>query len=129
MNSRILLYCLEFASVIPYLAIVAILIYYFLSRWAWKRRKRQGKSAGFCPSASALGAVLLFAQIFYRPSVSWLIEARLVERVEDDDDGEPETPLNISAANFAAFATANQSIRWFCGSERLCEGSLASRLQ
>ena len=93
MNSRILLYCLEFASGIPYLAIVAILAYYFLRRWAWKRRKRQGKSAGFCPSASALGAVLLFAQTFYRPSVSRLIEARLVERVEDDDDGEPETPF------------------------------------
>ena len=93
MNSHLLFYCLEFASGIPYLAIVAILVYYFLRRWAWRRRRHQGKSAGFCPSASALGAVLLFAQIFYRPSVSWLIEAREVEREEDDDDGEPETPF------------------------------------
>jgi hypothetical protein len=92
MNSRLLLCCAEFASGLPYLAVVAILIHYFLRRAAWRRRKRQGKTAGFCPSSAAMGVIFLFAQTFCRPAVSYEIEARLVERTEEDDDGDPETP-------------------------------------
>jgi hypothetical protein len=39
--------------------------------------------------------IFLFAQAFYRPAVSYEIEARLVERAEQDDDGAPETPARL----------------------------------
>ena len=92
MNSRFFLGFAEFASGLPYFAVIAILIHYFLRRAAWRRGRRQGKTLGFCPSSAAMGVIFLIAQTFYRPSVSYEIEARLVEHVEEDDDGAPETP-------------------------------------
>ena len=77
----------------PLLAIVAILIHYQARRSAWKRKKRKGKQvAGFCPSSVALGAVFLVITTFYRPRMEFAIEARLQEDVEEDDEGDPETP-------------------------------------
>ena len=31
--------------------------------------------------------------LFYRPSVAYTIEARLVETSDEDDEGDPESPL------------------------------------
>jgi len=77
----------------PFLAIVVILIHYCLRRAAWKRRKRNGRrTLGFCPSSVALASAFLFMPAFYRPSVSFEIEARQREDVEEDDEGDPETP-------------------------------------
>lgn len=92
MNSRLFLYCAGFASGLPYFAVVALLIHYFLRRAACRRSKRQGKRRDFYPSSTAMSVIFLFAQTFYRPSVSYEIEARLVEHVDEDDDGDPETP-------------------------------------
>ncbi len=80
-----------FAS--PFLALVAILVHYQVRRSVWKREKRKGKkNPGFCPSAAALGAVFAFMPVFYRPSVDFLIKARIQEQMEEDDEGDPETP-------------------------------------
>jgi hypothetical protein len=82
-----------FAS--PFLAMVAILAHYQLRRSVWKRQKRKGKkNLGFCPSAAALGAGFAFMPVFYRPSMDFLIKARIQqeEEVEEDDQGDPETP-------------------------------------
>lgn len=82
---------LLFAS--PFLAIVAILAHYQLRRSVWKRKKRKGERIlGFCPSSAALGATLMFLSVFYRPSVDFTIEASQQEEVEEDDQGDPETP-------------------------------------
>lgn len=83
----------DLASAFPFLAIFAILVYYFLRRAAWRSKQRRGYTRpGFYPSAAALGSILLFAQMFYRPSVAYAVEARLEVDVEEDDAGDPETP-------------------------------------
>jgi hypothetical protein len=94
MSTGIYFFCsLLFAS--PFLAMVGILVHYQLRRSAWKRKKRKGKkNLGFYPSAAALGAVFAFMPVFYRPSVDFLVKARIVqeEKVDEDDQGDPETP-------------------------------------
>jgi len=77
----------------PFLAIVFISIHYHLRRAAWKRATQRGeKPAGFCPTGS-LGSAFQIVQVFYRPSIAYVIEAREKEDVVEDDDSEPETPL------------------------------------
>jgi hypothetical protein len=39
-----------------------------------------------------LGAILLFAQVFYRPTLSHVLEARKNEDAEEDYQGDPEGP-------------------------------------
>lgn len=83
----------DLASAFPFLAIFAILVHYFLQRAAWKSKQRRGHAKpGFYPSAAALGTILLFAQVFYRPSVAYAVEARLEVDAAEDDAGDPETP-------------------------------------
>jgi hypothetical protein len=80
-------------SASPFLAIVAILVHYQLRRTAWKRNKRKGKRIlGFYPSSAALGAAFALISVFYRPSVDFLIQAEVQEQVQEDDQGDPETP-------------------------------------
>jgi hypothetical protein len=75
----------------PFLAIVAILVYYQLRRAAWRRNKRLGKkNLGFCPSSAAMGMALLFMQVFHRPSVAHALEMKQDEDADEDDEGDPE---------------------------------------
>ncbi|MGB6192195.1 MAG: hypothetical protein WBF42_07000 [Terracidiphilus sp.] len=84
---------LSLFPVLPFAAILALLVYYSLKRTAWKRNRRRGKSLlGFCPSSAALSAVVLFGINFIRPSLAHLAEAVLREEPTDDDEGDPETP-------------------------------------
>jgi hypothetical protein len=92
MNANLFYLCGYIAFSLPFLAIAATLVHYCIRRATWKRKKRCGvTSPGFCPSSSTLGMVLLFAQMFYRPTVSYVLEARQDEDVEEDDQGDPET--------------------------------------
>jgi len=95
MSAGVYFFCsLLFAS--PFLSIVAILAHYQLRRSAWKRKKRTGmRILGFCPSSAALGATFLFLSVFYRPSLDFAIEASLHEEIEEDDQGDPETPEGL----------------------------------
>ena len=94
MNTNVLyLFCMIAAS-LPFAAIPVLLIHYCLRRAAWKRKQRRGqKSLGFCPSSSALGVALLFMQVFIRPSLQHVIEERQQEDVDEDAQGDPESPL------------------------------------
>ena len=80
-----------FIGSIPYLAIVGILIHYFVRRALWKRGSN-GAKPGFCPSSAALGMVFLLGMVFYRPSLQHVVEVRQVMEAEDDDQGDPEPP-------------------------------------
>jgi hypothetical protein len=91
MNANLLYLYGYIASSLPFLAIVALVARYSLRRAEWQRSRRRGeKNPGFCPSSSALGMIFLFAQMFYRPTVSYVLEARQDEDVEEDDQGDPE---------------------------------------
>jgi hypothetical protein len=92
MNANLLVLISEFAFGAPFFAIAAIFIHYCVRRAAWKRKKRKGlRNPGYCPPSSALGMIFLFAQMFYRPTVSYAIEARQDEDADEDDQGDPES--------------------------------------
>jgi hypothetical protein len=76
----------------PFLVIALLLVHYSIRHTISKRKSREGPNRRFGPSSAALGAVFLFAQVFYRPSVAHVIEVRLEEKVEQDDQGDPEEP-------------------------------------
>ncbi|MGO9775328.1 MAG: hypothetical protein ACLQGT_15310 [Terracidiphilus sp.] len=81
-----------FAGYIPFLAIIVILLHYSLRRFLWRLRKRQGKSnLGFYPTSFALGMALQFMQVYWRPSVSYVLEEKQDEDADEDDNGDPET--------------------------------------
>ncbi len=81
-----------FAMDAPFLAIAALFIVYFVRRTLWKLKRRRGENRfAFCPPSFALGTLLLFTQVFYRPTVSYVLEAKLDEDIEQDDQGDPET--------------------------------------
>jgi hypothetical protein len=76
----------------PFLAIAAILAHYVWRRAAWRRGRRLGRTRlGYYPSAIALGMVLQFVEVFYRPSADNVLEATQDEAAEEDDEGDPET--------------------------------------
>lgn len=82
----------ELAFVSPFLAIVAVLIHYWLHRVRWRHCKNRRKlSAAFCSSSATLGAILLFTQMFYRPSTAYAMEVRAQVDADEDDTGDPET--------------------------------------
>ena len=92
MNSNLLQLISALAIGAPFLVMTAILVYYGLRRAAWKHKNRRRETgSSFCPSSCALGTALLFAQIFYRPTVTYVLEAKLDEDIEQDDQGDPET--------------------------------------
>ncbi len=84
------------AASAPFLAIIVIVLHYHLRRAAWKRALRAGrKPVGFCPSSSAFGSAFQIIETFYRPTVAHVIEAKLEEDVDEDDEGDPETPARL----------------------------------
>jgi hypothetical protein len=90
-NTNLLAACGSFAAA-PFLAMATLLLWYFVRRALSRRQVRRGRPAGFCPSSSALGVIFLIAQTFYRPEFSHVIEAPLREEVDEDDEGDPESP-------------------------------------
>jgi hypothetical protein len=77
----------------PFLAIVGLLMHYYLRRAGWRRRRRLGViSLGLCPSSSSLGTAFQFMQVFHRPSMAYVLEAKQDEDVDEDDQGDPNTP-------------------------------------
>jgi hypothetical protein len=77
----------------PLLAIAVIFAHYYVRRAVWKHRRRLGiKNLGFCPSMAAMGTSFQFIEVFYRPNMAYVLEAKLDEEVDEDDSGDPETP-------------------------------------
>jgi len=92
MSANALYFCGLFAAGLPFLAMATILCDYFLRRAAWKRKRLRGeKNLSFCPSSTALGAALLFLQIFARPSLQHVLEEKQEEDKDEDDEGDPES--------------------------------------
>lgn len=77
----------------PFLAIVGILACHQVRQSVWKREKRNGKRVlGFCPPSVALATTFLLLTTFYRPRMEFAIEASEREEVEEEDQGDLETP-------------------------------------
>jgi len=114
MSAGVYFFCsLLFAS--PILAIVAILTHYQLRRIAWKRKKRKGKRIlGFCPSSAVLGSSLLFLAVFYRPSLDFAIKASLHEEIEEDDQGDPESPEGLLSRQLRRIRRGEKVERLVC---------------
>jgi hypothetical protein len=80
-----------FAGYIPFLAIIVILLHYSLRRFLWRRGRRLGKrNLGFYPTSFALGIMLQFMQVYWRPSVAYVLEEKQDEDADEDDNGDPE---------------------------------------
>jgi hypothetical protein len=81
-----------FALNLPLVAIVVILAHYMLRRAAWRRSRRLGRRRlGYYPSSFALGMALQFIQVFHRPSMAYVLEAKQDEEADADDSGGPES--------------------------------------
>lgn len=76
-----------FAMYMPFLAIVLILCHYFALRLRWRLSRR-----GFCPSVLALGMAFQFMQVFHRPSMEHVLEAKQEDDADEDDNGDPDAP-------------------------------------
>jgi len=80
------------AMALPLLAIVLILVHYILRRAVWRHgRRRRWKRLGYYPSSLALGLALQFVQMYYRPSVEYVLDAKQDEDAKEDDNGDPES--------------------------------------
>jgi hypothetical protein len=76
----------------PFLVMGAILVHYQLRRAVWRRNLRKSRRlSGFCPSAAAMGMVLVFMQIVWRPSAANFFAAQQEEDADEDDAGDPES--------------------------------------
>jgi hypothetical protein len=93
MSSNIFYLCSMVAASLPFLAIPALFLHFHARRAVWKRGRRLGrKNLGFCPSISSLGNAFQYLQVFHRPSIAHLIQAKQDEDADEDDEGEPDTP-------------------------------------
>jgi hypothetical protein len=91
--SSSLYYACCVASVLPYLAIPAVLLHNSLRRALWRRGKNLRRpDPSLCSAAAALGTMLLFTQTFYRPSMAYVVEAREPIDEDEDDSGNPDGP-------------------------------------
>jgi hypothetical protein len=77
------------------LAILLGCIVFCWRRFLWQRRKRLGKrNPGFFPTFTSAGNALqtLQVQIMAQPQVQHVLEEKLEDEAEDDEDGEPADP-------------------------------------
>ena len=75
---------------VPFL-LIAVQFVVLRTRWRWK--KRRGLSGlGFYPSAFALGLAFQLIQTYHRPSMEYVLEAKLEEDANDDAGGDPDSP-------------------------------------
>lgn len=78
----------------PFLAILAILTYYYIFRVPWWRKRKKGSRSRFFSSTAGVGAALLGLSLIYRPRLQFAVEAqqRQVEDADEDDNGDPDSP-------------------------------------
>ena len=84
------------AFVSPFLAIAAAWVHFCLRRARWRRRKNtRTPSPVFFSSSTALGTILLFAQMLYRPSIAHVVEIREQVDADEDDTGDAESEAGL----------------------------------
>jgi hypothetical protein len=65
----------------------------WVQRALWRWRKKKGRSKlGFYPSGASIGNALQVLQAIAEPQVQHVIEERLEEPAEDDDEAGPKDP-------------------------------------
>lgn len=89
MSTNLFFLC-SIAASLPCIAIAVVFVHYLLRRAEWKFDKRRGRNPGFCPSTAAMGMMLLFMQVFVRPTLQYVLEEKQDEDAEEDDQGDPE---------------------------------------
>lgn len=78
----------------PFLGIAAILGFSRLRRSTKDRGARNRRSLHLLSgSLVSLGLAFQQLQLFYRPSMAYVLEAKQGEDADEDDAAEPETPL------------------------------------
>jgi hypothetical protein len=66
---------------------------FFYQRWRWRRGRRMGRSSlGFYPSTSSLGNALHQLQAIAEPQMAYVIEEKLNEEADEDDEAGPDDP-------------------------------------
>jgi hypothetical protein len=93
MSSILLSLFASAAVAAPLLAIVLILAHYYLLRLVVQWLKPQGRRRVFCPSSFALGMAFQFMQVYHRPRMIHVLEAKQEQQAEEDESGDPDTPL------------------------------------
>jgi hypothetical protein len=65
----------------------------FVQRTLWRLRKKAGKSKiGFYPSGTSMGNALQALQAIANPQVLYVIEEKLEEPVDEEDETGPKDP-------------------------------------
>jgi len=66
---------------------------FFYQRFRYRRNKRRGKSRwGFYPSTAAVGNALQELQTMAQPQMQYVLEEKLDDPAEDDDEAGPDDP-------------------------------------
>jgi hypothetical protein len=67
---------------------------FFARRYLWRRRRRAGTlRRGFYPSAAMLGNALHHLQAIAEPQMRYVVQERLDDHEEEDDDAGPKDPI------------------------------------
>lgn len=75
------------------LVIVACCVVFCAQRFLWRRRKRLGKrNPGFFPTYTAAGNALQSLQSITQQRAEYVLDEKLDDEVDDDDEGEPCDP-------------------------------------
>ena len=90
--SSIVLQACTGLTLLPFAAIAVMLIFYVVRQIGSRVREPKTGTFRIC-STSAFGAVLLFAQMFYRPSFSHVVEIKRDAGRDEDFQGNREGDL------------------------------------
>ncbi len=72
---------------------VFVAIAFFYQRYRWRRRKSRGKSKwGFYPGTASMGNALHQLSVIAQPQLEYVLEEKLSEDSEEDDEGAPKDP-------------------------------------
>ena len=70
-----------------------VVIIFFLQRLRCKIRKLLGKAhLGFYPTAASMGNALQALQVFVEPNIQQIVEEKLDEATDEDDEAGPDDP-------------------------------------
>ena len=75
------------------LAVLTCCLTFLVRRALWRRRKRNGRSSrGFFPTYASAGNALQVLQVMPEPRAEYVLEEKLEEEADDDEDGDPCDP-------------------------------------
>jgi hypothetical protein len=78
-------------SLLAFFALVVLT--FFFQRLRCRIRKLLGKAhLGFYPTAASFGNALQALQVFVEPNVQQIVEEKLDETTDEDDEGAPDDP-------------------------------------